>query len=246
MKITVNRYSTDGASLSDERCVQIASVYELCESMGSRMTSYKDIQNNAVENRIFGEAKADSVIRTIFPLLKKIGFVTYPDYGNFKASSFFTDLGKTFVKVTESLTYAKIIGNKEAAAKIQSSLEMLLQIGIDNLSRSEYKDHNILLALDILRQEDEIYWNELLFILTLVQNGNSVKSAIAKAKELRYKDEPLEYVNSKGLPIANTAYSYVRSFLIESGVISNVKGMYSKINPSAKNIIQTLPPYGYQ
>ena len=87
MKVTVPNYSTDGSSLSEERCQQICLVYDLCNRLGDRLTSYKDIQNIAVEEQIFGSAKADSVIRTIFPLLKKLGFVSYPDNGEFKASS---------------------------------------------------------------------------------------------------------------------------------------------------------------
>lgn len=245
MKLVINSYSTDGSSLSSDRCTQIMSVYDLCESMGARLVSYRDIQDEAVAKKIFGSAKADSVIRTIFPLLKKIGFVEYPENLEFKANSFFTDLGKSFIKTLIALEKAEQLGNDEAIAKIDAARQYHLLIGIDNLSKSEYRNHNILLALEILKREKIIYWNELLFFLHKLQNDTSLTDAIREANSNRLKNETYEYVNQKGSPIANTAYSYVRSFLIEACIIPNSKGMFSKLNTDKLKFIESLPPYEY-
>lgn len=245
MKVTVSNYSTDGSSLSEERCTQIGLVYDLCDRLGDRLSSYKDIQNRAVEEQIFGSAKADSVIRTIFPLLKKLGFVSYPENGEFKASSFFTNTGKSFIFALEAMEEAKSLNEEAAIAEVRGAIEMIMQLGISNLATSEYKSHNILLAIEILRHEREIYWNEILYILSLVQTGIPISSAIEKAKDFRGTDEVFEYFNTKGTDIKNTAYSYVRSFLAEAGIITSGKGMYSKLNPNAFEFINSLPHYGY-
>jgi len=221
------------------------SVFAMCESLGSRLVSYRDIQDEAVANKIFGSAKADSVIRTIFPLLKKIGFVQYPETLEFKANSFFTTLGKSFIKTLMALEKAEQLDNKEAITKIDVARQYHLLLGIDNLSKSEYRNHNILLALEILKREKIIYWNELLFFLYKLQNGTSLSDAIKEANLNRLKNESYEYVNQKGSPIANTAYSYVRSFLIEAGIIPNSKSMFSKLNFDKLKFIESLPPYEY-
>ena len=245
MKVTVSNYSTDGSSLSEERCLQICLVYDLCNRLGDRLTSYKDIQNIAAKGKIFGSAKADSVIRTIFPLLKKLGFVSYSDFGEFKASSFFTDTGKSFILALQAMEEAKSLNENVAIAEVRSAIELIMRLGIANLATSEYKGHNILLAIEILRHEKEIYWNEILYILSLVQTGIPITTAIQKAKKLRETDEVFEYFNTKGTDIKNTAYSYVRSFLAEAGIITSGKGMYSKLNPNAFEFINSLPHYGY-
>lgn len=245
MKFIIDRYSTDGSSLSDERCEQVRLIYELCESIGNDLTSYKQIQNEAITRHIFGSAKADSVIRTIFPLLKKIGFVSYPDNEEFKANSFFTENGKLFVLTYNALIYAKAIADEKAIALIKNSLILTLWLGIEHLSKSEYREHNIMLAIEILRRENEIYWNELLFILLSYHRGDSIEQAIFNAKIHRSNNVDFEYCNQFNKPIANTAYSYVRSFLTEAEIIDNVKGQYSLLKESAKSFINSLPHYGY-
>lgn len=249
MKIVVDQYSTDGSSLSKERCEQILLVYSLCNSLGNHLVTYRDIQNKADEVKLFGFAKAPSVIRTIFPLLKKLGFVDYSDNSEFPAASFFTDLGKAFISSLQALHNAnELEDSKEkerAIEKVQSAIEMIMQIGISNLSASEYKSHNILLAIEILRTEKEIFWNELLYVLQRYKEGQSITQAIDEVKEHRNKNVEFEYVNSEGSKIHNTAYSYVRSFLLEAGIIENTKGFHSKLKNTSIDFIKTLPHYGY-
>ena len=94
MKITlhVDSYKgVDGSSLSSIRCSQMILVYEMLNSMGARVITYVDIQEEAKRQSLFGKTKAKSAIRTFFPLLKKIKFVNYD--GNFAANECFTDLG---------------------------------------------------------------------------------------------------------------------------------------------------------
>lgn len=249
MRIIVDQYSTDGSSLSKERCEQILLVYSLCSSMGNQLVSYRDIQNKAEEVKLFGFAKAPNVIRTIFPLLKKLGFVEYSDNSEFPATSFFTDLGKAFISSLQALHNANELEDSQqkerAIEKVQSAIEMIMQIGISNLSASEYKSHNILLAIEILRTEKEIFWNELLYILQRYKEGQSITQAIDEVKEHRNNNVEFEYVNSEGSKIQNTAYSYVRSFLSEAGIIENTKSFHSKLKNTSIDFIKTLPHYGY-
>lgn len=246
MIVSISQYSTDGSSLTKERCSQIQKVFDLCQRMGANITSYKDIQNQATQEKIFGSSKADSLIRTVFPLLKKLGFVSYPNKGDFKASEFFTNLGKSFVLLTKALQYAESINNSLLTEKLQLAIEIIMRYGIAFMAQSKYNNHNIMLALEILRYEKEIYWNELLYILSCYQDGVSISDALISAKEYRSKNIDFEYINSNGKQIASTSYTYVKGFLTEAGIITNSTNNISKLNPSTIAFINSLPHYGKQ
>lgn len=245
MKITLTNYSTDGTSLSEDRCAQIYKVAELCDNIGGTFTTYKDLQKKADEEKIFGTTKADSLIRTVFPLLKKLGFVSYPDNSKFQACSLFTPIGKSFLLVIEARRKANELREAKAVEKITLALEKILQLGIYNMANSSFSHHNILLAIEILKLEKEIIWNEFLYVASLAKSGKSLKEVMTMVRNFREKKEPFEYFNRKGSPVANTAYSYVRTFLNEAGIISNGKSSYSTLNSEAIPFILTLPTYDY-
>lgn len=245
MRLVIKDYSTDGSSLSRGRCSQIIKVFKLCESFGSSFVTYRGIQEEAESQKIFGSTNAKSAIRTIFPLLKKIGFVNYPEDRKFEANSFFTNLGKAFVNVLIALEITEQISNKDVVSLIDKARQNILLKGIENLSKSEYCNHGILLAIEILRQERVIHWDEFLFFLHGKQTGVSLSDAIKTAKSNRLKNETYDYVNSDGDPIKSTSYTYVRSFLYEAGVIPDSKGMISKLNFNKLEFLESLPPYEY-
>lgn len=236
MKITLYRsdYSgVDGSSLSDIRCKQIVDIYNLLETLGSKKMSYVDIQEEAEEKNIFGDTKAKSAVRTFFPLLKKLHFVDYGEKNSlFAANKCFTELGKQFVLVCVSLE--RISPDTPNAQEIKKRLinmkEDLQKEGLLNmLNDPEYKDHNIKIALELLKVFRIIDWNEFLYALHSIGEGHTIEDAINDIRLDRRKIDQIEFVNEKGNALPNTCYSYLRSLLVEAGLVVNINASQSKL-----------------
>lgn len=241
-RLSIDCYKgVDGSSLSQTRCFQIIQVYEMLEKMGSKVITYVDIQDEAERIRIFGSTKAKSAIRTFFPLLKKIRFVDYD--GQFAANSCFTELGTQFVltcraisSITDDTPNKDLVLNKLIKIKQRYQIKGLINMFND----PEYNDHNIWIALKLLKTFRVIHWNEFLYSLYCIDNGKSLEDAI---NEIRLNKEEIDLYNfrnedNKELP--NTCYSYIRSFLEECGIISKVSSQESKITNEAEMFFSTI------
>ena len=127
----------DGSSLSEIRCQQILLVYELLESLETRTITYTQLQEIAVEKNLFGDTKANSAIRTIFPLLAKLGFVDY-EYP-FLTNKCFTQLGTKFVLSVRILNnLSEDTPNKEEIlVKTNSIKENCIVLGLVNFYHLE-------------------------------------------------------------------------------------------------------------
>lgn len=220
----------DGSSLSSTRCSQIVQVYEMLENLGTKQISYLDIQKEAARLKLFGNTKAKSAIRTFFPLLKKIGFVNYDDL--FPANKCFTTNGKQFVAACRALeNVTKNTPNKDEIISRLNCIKQDIQcIGLLNMyNNPEYKNHNIWIALKLLKVFKILHWNEFLYTLHLLEEGCSVEDAIIDLENKREEIHTFVFVNENGEILPNTCYSYIRSFLEESGLICNVSSIESKL-----------------
>lgn len=235
LRLSVECYKgVDGSSLSQTRCYQIVQVYEMLESMGRTHISYVDIQEEAESLRLFGDIKAKSAIRTFFPLLKKIGFVNYDE--NFAANSCFTELGTQFVLVCRALfNITDKTPNKDLVFNKLKSIKQRLQIkGLINMHNNlEYKNHNMWIALKLLKKFHKIHWNEFLYSLFCIDNGYSLDYAIEQIQVNKQAIDSCVFLNEDNKTLPNTCYSYIRSFLEESGLICKVSSQESELTEEA-------------
>lgn len=231
IKLSVNSYQgADGSSLSSARCSQMVQVYEMLEDMGTCKISYTDIQEEAQRRNLFGDTKAENAIRTFFPLLKKITFVDYD--GTFSANMCFTELGKLFVLACRALNYVtdETPHKEEIIVHLQNIKRNAQLKGLVNMyNNPEWKSHNIWIALKLFKEFKTIHWNEFIYTLHCLDNGKSIMDAITDIKTDKKMIDSIVFVNENDGKLPNTCYSYIRSFLVEAGLICKVSSLESKL-----------------
>lgn len=239
--LSVETYKgVDGSSLSSTRCDQIVQVYEMLELFGSKNLTYIEIQEEAQKRKLFGETNAKSAIRTFFPLLKKIGFVNYD--GSFSADKCFTELGTQFVLACRALN--KVSDNtpnkEEIIARLKSIKQSAQKQGLVIMFlNKEYENHNMWVALKLLKEFSILNWNVFLYALHFLEIGLSLDEAISEIKKNKNEIDTIQFVNEEGEKLPNTCYSYIRSFLEETGLIKKVSSKESALtNPSDKIFTQ--------
>lgn len=208
----------------------------MLEHLGGKLLTYIDIQEEAQKQQLFGETNAKSAIRTFFPLLKKIGFVNYDD--EFRANECFTELGILFVlacraisNVSEKMPHKDIILERLVNIKQCAQKQGLVAMYLNK----EYENHNMWVALKLLKTFSVMNWNFFLYALHCLETGLSVDEAIVEIRKVKDKIDEIKFVNEEGEKLPNTCYSYIRSFLEEAGVIKKVGSKESAlVNPSDK------------
>lgn len=233
--LSVDTYKgVDGSSLSAARCTQIVQVYEMLERFGTKTMTYVGIQEEAEREKLFGSTNAKSAIRTFFPLLKKIGFVNYDD--TFIANECFTKLGTQFVLLCRAYNNisADTKNKDEIISRLINAKQNAQKEGLVIMSQNpEYKDHNMWIALKLLKELKVLNWNEFLYTLSALEEGNTFDYALSQIKSRKNEIDSIEFVNEDGQVLPNTCYSYIRSFLEEAGLISKISSKESKLNDTA-------------
>lgn len=212
----------DGSSLSYTRCCQIVQVYDMLEQMGDTYTSYVEIQHNANNCKLFGDTGADSAIRTIFPLLRKIGFVKYDE--TFMANRCFTKLGKAFALTCRAYNNAFNSATKDndVIAKLLDLKKNIQRQGLLFMyQNSECSNHNMWIALKLLQEFKTIHWNYFIYALYLNEKKYSINEVIEAIRIQSNDIKEAIFKNEKDKELANTIFSYVRAFLEECDLISS-------------------------
>ncbi len=242
MTITLNKdfyKGTDGSSLSDMRCSQIVMLYNMLQNIEEEYLTYKDIQNYAVEYGIYGSSKADSVIRTYFPLLCKLGFAKCDDYQ--KRTEIFTESGKQLILLQEALQEAQKANNQEIIDRLYDVKAKLIQLGIKFWVNTESKkDNNIWLALDLFYQMEKIEWNEFLYGVYLWHNGLNTSDIITKIINNRNDGVQYSFYKEDKKPLPDTTYTYIRALLEEAHMIKKINSHTSVITEEGKSVIETI------
>lgn len=231
----------DGSSLSEMRCLQILSVYEMLEDIGSPTITYIQLQEIAEEKNLFGETKAKSAIRTIFPLLAKLGFVNY-EYP-FPANKCFTELGRKFVLSVRILNNLNdnTPNKEEILVKTNSIKENCIVLGLINFYHlEECQDNNIWIALRLLKKFEMIHWNYFLYAIYYLYEGKALEDIIADIRNDEFRVKEIEFLNSDGDVLPNTCYSYIRALLTEAGMIEAVSKSESKLTKNAYNFFNII------
>ena len=224
IKLRYPLYNADGSSFSDTRCEQICDVFDMTQKYHNTTITYRGLQELATKNEIFGKSGFDqtaSAIRTIFPLLKKLGLIVdYDEVKDFKASDFFSPKGKAFVLTHKALMQAQVIDNKPLVRECEEAKSAILRDGIKYMfERGDYLDHNIWLALTFFKFQGEIIWKEFLYIVFLYDSGLGINEIANKLQENRSKSVEYRYITLEGREIKSTSYSYLKALLIEAGIV---------------------------
>lgn len=231
----------DGSSLSSTRCNQLVQVFEMLGQLGDKALTYLDIQEEAQNRKLFGETNAKSAIRTFFPLLKKIGFVNYED--TFCANKCFTDLGIQFVLACRALNNVSddTPHKEEVIARLESIKQSAQKQGLVSMYlNKEYKDHNMWVALKLLKTFKVMNWNVFLYALYCLEKGLSFNEAIEEIKKNKSKIDSMQFVNEEGERLPNTCYSYIRSFLEEAGIIKKYNSKESELIDSSDKLFTII------
>ena len=233
--LSVDSYSgVDGSSLSSTRCSQIVQVYEMLEEFGKKKITYRQLQEEADKRELFGDTGAKSAIRTFFPLLKKIKFVEYPaeKTETFPANECFTKLGTQFVLASRAMDSVTedTPSKEEVLARLQNIKSNAQKQGLINMfNNPDCKEHNMWVALRLLKEFKSIHWNEFLYTLHCFELDESMEDAIEKISKNRKKIATYTFTKEDGKKLPNTCYSYLRSYLEEAGLISNISSFESKL-----------------
>lgn len=242
MRITLNKEyykGTDGSSLSDTRCEQMVTLFDMLNGISDEFVTYKQIQDYAVAQSLYGEAKADSVIRTFFPLLCKLGFAKNDDY--IKTNEIFTDNGKQLILLSRAMSEAKSIKNQEVVDRLYAVKANLIQLGIKFWFNTESeKDNNIWLAIDLFSKMETVDWDEFLYAVYLWHRGDNIDDVISKLINNRNNGIEYEFFKEDGRPLPDTTFTYIRALLIEAHIIRNINSSTSTITQEGKNFIETL------
>ena len=229
--LSVESYKgVDGSSLSPTRCTQMVQVYEMLEELGSIAITYVYIQEEAERRNLFGKTQAKSAIRTFFPLLKKLDFVDYE--GVFAANRCFTELGSQFVLACRALENVTddTPHKDEIVARLISIKRNAQKNGLINMYNDpEWRNHNMWIALKLLKEFRILHWNEFLYTLHYLEIGKTVDDAILKIKVDKKNIDAAVFLNEENETLPNTCYSYLRSFLEEAGLISKISPLESKL-----------------
>lgn len=245
MRISIDRETykgVDGTSLTLFRCDQYLTLYELSKELGDKLITYKELQDIAEKKDIFAGAKAKSAIRTLCPLMRDLRFISYTDSTLcFPAKDFFTKDGQIFIELYKLYKQAKLQGKRqEIVDKIYSLLRTQQRQGLINMyGNPDCKQHNMWVALSLLKALSEINWNEYLFSLSCKEQEVSFPLLIEKIENNRLHGVEYEFVNDQGKPVATTAYSYLKSFLEEAEVIES-RGLNSKLSPKGLEITNNM------
>lgn len=242
MRVTLNRdfyKGSDGSSLSDTRCEQMVLLYDMLNDIPEAFVTYKQIQEYAVARSLYGNAKADSVVRTYFPLLCKLGLAKNDDY--IKTSDVFTDSGKQMILLYRALGDAKRANNQEIVDRLYDVKANLIQLGIKFWFNTESeKDNNIWLALDLFSQMETVDWDEFLYAIYLWHRGGNTSDIVSTLINNRNNGVEYEFFKEDGKSLPDTTYTYIRALLIEAHIIRNINSSTSTITQEGKNFIETV------
>lgn len=242
MRITLNKdyyKGSDGSSLTDTRCEQMVLLYDMLKGIPDEFVTYKQIQEYAVAQSLYGNAKADSVVRTYFPLLCKLGLAQYDDY--IKTNAVFTDSGRQMILLYRAMAEAKASNNREVIDRLYDVKASLIQLGIKFWFNTESeKDNNIWLALDLFLQMETIDWDEFLFGVFLWHRGENTSDIISKIINNRNNGVEYEFIKEDGKPLPDTTYTYIRALLTEAHLIKNINPRTSAITQEGRNFISTI------
>lgn len=219
--------SFSGVQFTDVYLEKTICIFNYC-SGNTRVITSTEIQSELF-NR-FGYQKSD--IRTLFSLLKKLGFIS-TERSSFIAKNLFTLEGELFVHIIKiKLNMSSTSASFKNA--INNAFSLIVQKGFvfayKNKNKSELDIPECFwLLIDLLKVLGEISGTEYLYAISCEKKGVSINDIATNIHTNRAKNINYECINLKtSNPIANTAYIYNFGLLKQAKIIEE-NGGYVKL-----------------
>ena len=230
---------SDGSSMTETRCAQTVLLYGMLMAMPDEPITYKEIQLEAERQKLFGETKAQSAIRTFFPLLVKLGFTQV--YDNIKPKNVFTKEGVDFVIAVTALQKAGHIDDNDIKNGLIKIYQTLLQRGLVHwFNYGSEKEHNIWLALDLFGKLEVLDWGEFLYAVFLWHKSVNLDDIIREIILNRNNGITYSFTNTEGEKLPSTSYCYIRALLEEAGIIEKINTGTDKVTIDGINFINNF------
>lgn len=230
---------SDGSSMTETRCAQTVLLHGMLMEMPDEPTTYKKIQAQAEKQKLFGETKAQSAIRTFFPLLVKLGFTQV--YDGIRPKDVFTKEGEDFVIAITALQKASQIGDSEIKKDLMRIHQTLLQRGLVHwFNYGSEKEHNIWLALDLFGKLEVLEWGEFLYAVYLWHSSVNLDDIIRELIINRNNGVSYSFINTDGEKLPSTSYCYIRALLEEAGIIEKINPSTDKVTVDGINFINNF------
>lgn len=230
---------SDGSSMTETRCAQTVLLHSMLNDMTDQPTTYKEIQVEAEKRKLFGDTKAQSAIRTFFPLLLKLGFTQI--YDGIHPKDVFTKEGEDFVIAITALQKASQIGDSDIKKDLIRINQTLLQRGIVYwFNHGSEKEHNLWLALDLFGKLEVLEWNEFLYAIYLWHSSVNLDDIIKELIQNRNNGVTYSFANTDGEKLPSTSYCYIRALLEEAGIIEKINPSTDKVTVDGINFINNF------
>ena len=220
--------SFSGVQFTDVYLEKTICIFDFCSGNTSTITS-KKIQSDLFSK--FGYQESD--IRTLFSLLKKLGFITTKS--SFIAKNLFTLEGELFVHIIKIKLNMSSTSTSFKNA-INNAFSLIVQKGF----MFAYKNKNnsaldipkcFWLLIDLLKVLGEISGKEYLYAISCEKNGDDINTIKTNIQNNRANNIDYECKNkTTNKSIWNTAYSYNFGLLKQANIIEEKKGHVKLIN----------------
>jgi hypothetical protein len=125
--------------------------------------------------------------------------------------------------------------------KLDSIIKKCQKQGLINMRLNPlYKNHNMWIAIKLFKEFGIVHWNEFLYTLHCLEIGETEEYAYKKIREDRKKIDNIIFLNEKGENLPDTCYSYIRSYLVEAGLITRITNMEYRVLDSFDNFVSKL------
>ena len=258
MEIIIENCSSAGASFTEHTNKTLLLCNELIAGNENKIAPFITFRR-----QLEAEKKVnDNNARNIYPLLRYCGFINYEKSSDLCYGDFFTNLGKAYVKIIESIS---IIDNAEGslsadekAAKdnLKSFQQNLIVEGIKNLLKNDacHYTKELIACGNSIYNFNGIDKNEFAYLLYEFKKSDTNYITNMRENIQKYRDGNLQFdvkinirnddknsTNERKLEDISylTSYNYFISLFVQTGFLEKAKNRYD-IVLNKKNALKEL------
>ncbi len=250
MRILIENPSSPGSSLTKNTIETLKIAYRYCEEHPSSTFDLQRVINNAG----FKWKNA----RTIFPLMRYLGFVEYGKYTNLNTDEFFTNRGRVYMNAILLEEKGKCIS--AIVTKLKEVRNALIKGGLNSLLADASCNYQWVIrnTLEHLLHYQKIDKKEFAYLVYANGHGISLHS-IEYSKTIKaYREQTIDIDivveirndqddNTPTKEVGDgylTAYGYVTNILIQSG-IAEKDNDYCLLNEKSRDDVSMILKGGY-